>query len=330
MTVIQDFERYLKEILNVTVKAIAWEKEQDLPPFLRAPYCFYRISLLGSSCLVMLLKAGEEITPAIISKHIKQVEAKWGGLCIYVCEAISSYNRKRLIEHGIPFIVPGNQCYLPDLGIDLREHFRTLRSQGKLFLSPATQAVLIHALRHRERKKWIPSELAKELHYTAMTMTRAFDELESMNIGEISQKGRERWLRFPGDKEELWKYVKPLMLSPVKKRVWLRLRKGKKFKWLGSISGLSALAQSSMLNDPIHPVYAVDRETWKTMRQTGIFEELPSSEEADVELELWSYDPELFAQNGLVDPFSLYLTLQESKDERIEAALEKFMRKIQW
>ncbi len=28
------------------------------------------------------------------------------------------------IAQKVPFIVPGNQLYLPDLGLDLREYFR--------------------------------------------------------------------------------------------------------------------------------------------------------------------------------------------------------------
>ena len=43
---------------------------------------------------------------------------------VYVTGALASYERKRLIEQKVPFMVPGNQLYLPDLGIDLREYFR--------------------------------------------------------------------------------------------------------------------------------------------------------------------------------------------------------------
>ena len=53
--------------------------------------------------------------------------------------------------------------------------------------------------------------------------------------------------------------------------------------------------------------------------------EVSSPEEADVQLELWSYNPKLFEKDGLVDPFSLYLSLQDIKDERVEAALEKLI-----
>jgi len=332
MDVIQDFERYLREVLDLRIKVIPWKDERELPAFLRASYLFYEVSLLGNRCLAMVLRVNEEITPSTISKHWNQVQKKWNGFCIYICKAISSYNRKRLIENRIPFVVPGNQSYLPDLGIDLREHFRKQQRGGKLFFSPATQAVVIYGLMADENQKLNPSELAKELGYTSMTISRAFDELESMNIGEVLQKGRERWLYFLNDKEAFWNQVKPLMQSPVKKRVWIKLSKEgiKQIKRLGTISGLSALAQSSMLNDPDLPVYAVSDDVWKTIIQMEIFEMLPSSEEADVEIEIWSYNPKLFLKNHQVDPFSLYMILQEYEDERIESALDKFMRKIKW
>jgi hypothetical protein len=52
-------------------------------------------------------------------------------------------------------------------------------------------------------------------------------------------------------------------------------------------------------------------------------EEIPSSEGAFAELEIWNYDPELFAKDGYVDPISLYCSLETNKDERIELCLEE-------
>ena len=44
--------------------------------------------------------------------------------------------------------MPGNQLYMPDLAIDLREHFRARRRRRADILSPAAQAVLFHRLSH--------------------------------------------------------------------------------------------------------------------------------------------------------------------------------------
>ena len=54
---------------------------------------------------------------------------------------------------------------------------------------------------------------------------------------------------------------------------------------------------------------------WKRGRH---IEEMPFSEEADCELEIWHYDPNFFAKSDIVDPFSLYLSLKENGNERIK------------
>jgi DNA-binding MarR family transcriptional regulator len=205
------------------------------------------------------------------------------------------------------------------MGIDLTEHFRKERASIKI-LSPPTQSVIIYALFHRQAT-FLPSELAKTLHYTRTTMTRALDELKSLGIGEISQCGRERRLSFRQNKTDFWKQVKPLLYNPVKKRVWLRQndKSREMINKFGLISGLSALAHCSMLNEPVLPVYAMDIKAW----EKKCIQEVSSLEEADAQLELWSYNPKLFEKDGFVDPFSLYLSLQDIKDERVEAALEK-------
>ena len=84
-----------------------------------------------------------------------------------------------------------------------------------------------------------------------------------------------------------------------------------------------------MIRPPVLPVFAVSIDRWEEWKRLGI-EELPASESADFELEIWRYDPELFAKNGVSDPFSLYLSLRADDDERVAAALEELMEKIAW
>jgi DNA-binding MarR family transcriptional regulator len=320
MPLINDLALYLGTALGVEIKLKKWNG-QDLPFFMRELYAFYEISLLGKPCIVFVPRGNDEISSGALVKHFKQLHAKRTGLCIYARATISSYNRRRLIEQRIPFVVPNNQMYLPDMGIDLTEHFRKERASIKI-LSPPTQTVIIYALFHG-KATFLPSELAKELRYARMTMTRALDELKSLGIGEISQHGKERRVYFMPDKNALWKQVKPLMRNPVKKCLWLRQNNKSRdlIDKFGLISGLSALAHCSMLNQPALPVYAMDIKAWKK----ECAQEVSSPEEAAVQLELWSYNPKLFEKNGLVDPFSLYLSLQDIKDERVEAALEKLI-----
>jgi hypothetical protein len=45
-------------------------------------------------------------------------------------------------------------------------------------------------------------------------------------------------------------------------------------------------------------------------------------------LETWSYDPEILASGGLVDPISLWLSLPDSPDERFTAAKEALLEQV--
>lgn len=319
---VKDLEAYLSDVLALQVTIRSWKKDRELPFFLKNSYDFYELSLFEHSCLLMQLKENIEVTPATARKHWEQVQKKWKGLCIYSQSRISAYNRKRLIEHRVPFIIPRNQMYLPDLGIDLHEHFRKPNSQSIVSFSPATQTVIIYALLHSSKEGLTPSELAQKLNYTLMTMSRAFDELQRANLGEVIRQGKERRWYFRESRHAFWQQAKPLLRSPIKKRTWLT------HKQQLTVAGLSALSHFSDLNEPPLPVFSIGSAQWKALTKSGI-KEVPSSEGALIELEIWYYNPNLFAKDGLVDPFSLYLSLRESKDERIEAALEELMERIE-
>jgi len=97
---------------------------------------------------------------------------------VYVTDALASYERRRLIEQKVPFLVPSNQLYLPNLGIDLREYFRKPPTAPETALSPATQAMLIAVLLRKPWcPEWQPAEVLGSLGYTPMTLSRAVKEL---------------------------------------------------------------------------------------------------------------------------------------------------------
>ena len=86
---------------------------------------------------------------------------------VYVTTTLASYERKRLVQQKVPFIVPGNQLYLPELAIDLREYFRRRSVPPTNGFSPSTQAMLITALlRAPWSAAWQPSQAATTLRDT--------------------------------------------------------------------------------------------------------------------------------------------------------------------
>ena len=320
---LESLKDYLNENLNLIIETYPFENQSKLPFFLSDSYIFFETCVFKQPCLLMIARENKDTTPGLIRKHFEQVEKTWeGSIIIYVQSILSSFNRKRLIEHHIPFIIPGNQMYLPHFGIDLREHFRQIHAKKQKSFSPGTQTAVIYALLHEIDKKLTPTELAQKLNYTLMTMTRAFDELHAAGVGEIFREKRERYWIF-SDKHFLWNQAKSFLRSPVKKSVWI---KNHHFK---TIAGLSALSHFSLLAPPPLPVFAIGYNQWVELQHSGL-EGVPTSEGASLELEIWNYNPELFAKDGIIDPFSLFLSLEANGDERIESAVEDMMEKIKW
>jgi hypothetical protein len=160
-----------------------------------------------------------------------------------------------------------------------------------------------------------------------MTMSRAFDELENVGVGEHSVKGKERYLHFQQSARDLWEQTLPFMRSPARKKLNILIEE----KAHPAIrAGLSALAHYSMLAEPRNPVFAFGSDEWKTWNRRHAITELTAPEPGSWEIELWGYSPEQFATEGFVDRLSLYLSLKDNNDERVEAALEEMMEKIQW
>jgi hypothetical protein len=325
-TELHQLKHYVYEALGVAVTTTPWRGTEQLPHFLKEIYSFAETNLLGIPCLLVIDASPAQQSPAALRKHMDLLRNKQNADVIYVRANVTAYNRKRLIEHKVPFIVPGNQMYLPTLAIDLREHFRRLRSELPKF-SPSTQAVVIHALLRGAEQVFIPLEVAHRLRYSAMTMTRSFDELEAAHLGEVTVAGRERCLRFTGSRQEIWTKAQPFLRSPVSKRLFIRHIKDKVD---GIRAGFTALAQYSMLAPPGYTTYALGREDWKALRQRHEAIEVPTQEPDAYEIEVWSYDPALFAEHDVADPLSLYLSLKDGHDERIESSLDEMMRKLGW
>lgn len=321
-------ERYLRDTLGESPRIIPWEQSRQLPLFLRDRYRFYKANILNTACLLMADSRGHEETPSVIRKHVDQVRTKWDGPVIYVREGVAAYNRKRLVEHKIPFVVPGNQMYLPMVGIDFREHFRKSKPETR-GLRPSSQAVLIDAiLRHAEDLS--PTVLARRLGYSVMAMCRALDELEAAGIGESSCRGRgsNRRLHFKMSMPEVWERAKPLLKTPVKVRHSIQAMPGGSLP--GPQAGLSALAHYSMLAEPETVTIALSRQEWKSLQEQGTLKTTVAGEPGAMTVEVWSYPPALFARDGFVDRLSLYLSLRDTQDERVRAALEEMMREITW
>lgn len=320
----KDIKRYLYEVLGLSATVKPWTGGTALPYFLHDAYEFASIELFGAK-YVLMLPHNQDSSAAKVRKDWDTLEKLSGAVGIYVAQVMSSYERQRLVGQHVPFIVPGNQLYLPDLGIDLREYFRKRREAADRGLSPATQALLISALLKPWKAEMHPAELADGLGYTSMTLSRAVKELENAELATVVAVGRERWLRFEDNAQAIWTKALPLLRDPVKQSIWAMPDPG--LMQQARLAGESALAHATLLAAPAHPVYALSSEQWKLAQKLGKLA-LPSPEPGACLWQIWRYNPNISHIPGSVDPFSLILSLRNESDERVQQALIEFEKSL--
>lgn len=318
---------YLHEVLGARVQLRPWEGASAFPAVLSGRYRFVEAQGLAEPLLLMIDEAEDTPAAGTLRTQLDVVGRKWSFAVAYVRERLALAARRRLIEQRVPFLVPGNQLYLPGLGLDLRERSKSLPFVGER-LRPATQAVFLHALLADDKRDLYPSALGAELGVSQMTVTRAFDELEAAGLITSSTMGRRRMLQWRFDRRETWDRAQDRLSDPVRTRRFVRITPGSELD--APVAGLDALARRSMIAAPPLPVVAIESRRWEATlaKQPGIAPTDP--EDATVEVELWRYAPQRDRADGFVEPLSLALSLRDLADERVEQAVEQMLEAVRW
>jgi hypothetical protein len=317
---------YVHTILDASLVVETREHDGGFPPFLEERYVFLAARIFDRRCLLMMPRQGSADTPATIAKHRDQVRKYMkAGIVILVTRALSNHNRHRLISHHVPFIVPGNQFYVPELALDLREHFRAEPDAPIETLTPAAQLIVLAALLGHELDGQTPTRLAHRYNYSAMSMGRAVDELRAIELAAVEAVGKHRIFALRLSGPALWNRAAPMLRSPVRKRRRIS-RPSAELRAL--IAGESALAELTALSEPPLEVRAIAASDWKALATRYHLDRPAGWNEELIELETWSYDPLLLSQNQIVDPLSLWLSLPDSPDERVHQAKNELLRRV--
>ncbi len=322
-------KNYLNEILGINPTPYTpWDGKEKIPYFLQDYFDFWELELLGRPILLALERGEHKETIGEIRTRMNKLQSLTDLPTVYVTNALTSSERKRLIEQNIPFIVPGNQLYFPELGMDLREYFRQRQPSTVESISPSAQALLITALLNPIWEvEWQPTEIIARLGYTPMTRTRAIRELVTARIVQKEKVGRTNILKFVLSPKNTWELAKPFLRSPVKHSFWVMpnsvMLNMPKLK-----AGISALADYSMITEPKWPEYAVSLQDWNSFWPRP--EILPEPIPGACKWEVWSYNPALLPHSDTVDLYSLTLSLQNNTDERIQMAVDELKGQLPW
>ena len=329
----------MQDVLGTDIAAVPANPGvlRNFPLYISENYRAYSANLFNHGFLLIELKNEQAFSIAQIEKHLHMLRDSFNQSVVLLCNDISSITRKRLIEKGINFIVPGKQLYLPEFFIDLRERFQNARSLHKTTkLLPSAQFLLIYHIIHRYEKWKIEEhsfkEIAEHTGYTAMAVTKAVENLKQHELIEVSG-AKEKMIRFNLERHELWNVAmqQNLLVNPVIRTVYVDERPKDVFLLM---SNASALPEYSDMNPSRQLYYAIEKNIFYGLLKSNLLKNL-NEHEGKYCLEIWKYNPEKLVaempnERSVVDPLSLYLSLKNSHDERIEMAREQIIEKLIW
>ena len=295
-----------------------------LPLYLKAGRSFWIYSYSGMDFILVTIPNDEKFGVIALEKQRGLLEARFEKPIAYNFSYISARQRDSLIEKNISFISDSGQLYLPFLGMMLSNRFVHQKQINAEKMMPVTQALFLHLLYNSNSKPILKKDAAEQIGVTKTSITRASDQLLSMELIHQEKSGKECYITPVTKGIDLYEKAKPYLINPVQSIITT----DNDFDSY-PFSGESALSMCSMLNAPRIPVRAVYKAD-VDVEEIYEIDVRWSSDNNVVNVELWKYDPRLFAKNGIVDPVSLAMSFSENVDERIEASIEEYIGGYEW
>lgn len=301
-------------------------KTKGLPVYLTSGRSFFKLSYGDSGFLLVCLPENEKFGVLAFEKQALLLSEKYGLPVAFEFPSITRSQRDSLISKNIAFISNFGQLYLPFLGVALCNKFSKRKELKTEKMMPVTQALFLYMLYKSEGKPVMKKDAADYLGVTKTSITRASDQLDAMGLIKQESIGKEYRMTANGLGLQLYEKAKPFLINPIQSIITTEMFKGYENNLL---SGESALAKVTMLNDPIIPSRAV----YKAGVDRKMFPKIDIRWEPDAEAvnyELWKYNPELFSSDGVVDPVSLAMCFDGNMDERIEGSIEDYLEGYKW
>lgn len=304
----------MKTILGLDIENRPFEYERDLPLYISGNYIFHKVRVAGFECILMKPN-GSMGNVESIQKHLARVKQVCGIPVAINPDQLSAFRRNSFLNHRIPFVTE-KQVYLPFMGTYLEEmNDNDVRLES--FTSSTQVALIRWLLKPAERIRI--TALMEGLGYTTMTESRVAKQLGATDCFDIEKDGTANVLAAKCSAEETFLRLKEYMISPVETAGYIDLPTD----WDVTIAGTEALAERTMVNpDNLH-TYAVFGMNRKALRSELV------DPERQAYVEIWRYDPKkLLQDDGYADPISIALSLEDIKDERIEAAVDEMLEQI--
>ena len=326
-----DLRAYLEAVSGGPVSPVRRlaSVEKKLSLALRGRYRLESVRLFDHELVLAVESSSlESATPAAYAAHVAAIAPSAQAPVVLVLPGITSTTRARLVAARVPFIVPGNQLFLPMLLVDLRERMTRTVVTRDVPLGSVAQLVLLAHLQGQRMDVLSLADAANRLGYSPMMLTKAKDELVAAGLCTVRAEGRALRLSFAAEGRALWEKAFSRLSTPVLRTQLVRFPAAAQAPAGFVRAGVSALSDLASLADDALVTYASSKAV--AAAEGSRLQRVDLEEEASARLELWRHAPGLLTADGRVDALSLYLSLRDNPDERVQGALSDLLESLRW
>jgi len=300
---------------RIVLKELSIQDQKGLWLELIANFNMMQFEFNGQVMLLLVAKGKLDHTNMQRRKISEIIESVKHIPAVFYFDDLLTYERDRLVEQGVYFVVADKFAFVPTLIINRL----STKSKIKELFYPSTQYILLYHLQVENLDGLSLKELEDKVPYKYKTIAKSIKQLEALGLVRLEGR-RNKKLVFKLSGKELWDKATTNLIDPIKNieytsDVFLE----------GVIGGISALSHYSMLALEDVPTRVLTVE-WVREHKSSM-PELHSFEDTQ-RIEIWKY-PAL-GTSGYVDKLSLFLTLKNDKDPRIEKEIEIMMNEIKW
>ena len=264
-------------------------------------------------------------TPRSLAYTASELYEKFGLPVVFLLDNCPAYERQRLIQKDVYFIVSEKYAHLPMLIAN--ERIRKTK-QAKI-LTPVAQYLLLYHLQVGSLEGLAARDMEDKMPYSYASITLGITCLEDLGLCQkVADGSKRKVIHFDKTGKELWKQAQPFLINPVEERIFCdELLSEEHFP----TCGINALAHYTWLNpDP-------ERMIMMTVKQFRNFKGSdalirPNEYDGSIIIEAWKYPPvtSIGTEAEWVDKLSLAISLREDTDPRVEGEVERLINDIAW
>lgn len=315
---LEELIRYLKRLGVVFTLAEESVEAQGLPLFVKLGN-EWRVATVGGVRYVLALALQDHDSPESVLVHWRVVQRFVGEATLLVLRPADAEFCAVLEREGVAYVMPGFRISIPGVFRMVTREAPAIVRQPRGRMTINAQLAVLWYLLHGKDGRVSFQDLIKKAGLPKNRVTDIGKELEQIKLARIDKAWKNHGLLFADAKIRLWERALPLLASPVQSRI--RVKNPPKGL---ARAGILALSEKSMLAEDPFATYAISRKD----ERLKSFE--PLKYEGDV-VEVWKYDPaQLSNDASMVDDLSLYLTLKDDPDARVQGELRSVMENRQW